>query len=278
MLPWKNTMMTPGSAGIEGLRRGEQHGAVVVGLVLPQEPAARARMAEPAVVVDVEEGPGLARLLVVRDEAVVGEGRVLERGVVRRSRRRPRSRRRLSARRRRGGGAAQLAKHQRRAQAKAGRRRPQREMDPASTRSLTIRQAASKDLFQGALTKLSTRRRPRNRRERAAKRPVNGTLDAARAKTAARPVKNGENAFVAVWRLALAAFAARPRSAQDKGTLDPKPLPPLANPADPKLPAKQVFGRAMTPDRGARPARSAITGAAASPARRRCRSTASPGR
>src|SRR5271169_259735 len=35
--------------------------------------------------------------------------------------------------------------------------------------------------------------------------------------------------------------------AQDKGTLDAKPLPPLANPADPKLAAKQVFGRAMTP-------------------------------
>src|SRR6202167_6061195 len=35
--------------------------------------------------------------------------------------------------------------------------------------------------------------------------------------------------------------------AQDKGTLDPKPLPPLANPADPKVAAKQVFGRAMTP-------------------------------
>src|SRR6202521_2290090 len=35
--------------------------------------------------------------------------------------------------------------------------------------------------------------------------------------------------------------------AQDKGTLDPKPLPPLANPADPRVAAKQVFGRAMTP-------------------------------
>jgi len=35
--------------------------------------------------------------------------------------------------------------------------------------------------------------------------------------------------------------------AQDAGTLDPKPLPPLANPTDPKLPANQVFGRAMTP-------------------------------
>ena len=35
--------------------------------------------------------------------------------------------------------------------------------------------------------------------------------------------------------------------AQDKGTLNPKPLPPLANPADPRLPAKQVFGRVLTP-------------------------------
>lgn len=31
--------------------------------------------------------------------------------------------------------------------------------------------------------------------------------------------------------------------AQDRGTLNPKPLPPLANPSDPRLPAKQVFGR-----------------------------------
>ncbi|MGO8799199.1 MAG: penicillin-insensitive murein endopeptidase [Roseiarcus sp.] len=35
--------------------------------------------------------------------------------------------------------------------------------------------------------------------------------------------------------------------AQDKGSLDPAPLPPIANPADPKLPAKEIFGRAMTP-------------------------------
>lgn len=33
--------------------------------------------------------------------------------------------------------------------------------------------------------------------------------------------------------------------AQDKGALDPKPLAPLADPADPKLPAKQLFGRAL---------------------------------
>ena len=34
---------------------------------------------------------------------------------------------------------------------------------------------------------------------------------------------------------------------QDKGTVDPKPLPPLANPADPKLAAKELFGRKLTP-------------------------------
>ena len=35
--------------------------------------------------------------------------------------------------------------------------------------------------------------------------------------------------------------------AQDVGTLDPQPLPPLANPGDPKLAAKEAFGRALTP-------------------------------
>lgn len=35
--------------------------------------------------------------------------------------------------------------------------------------------------------------------------------------------------------------------AQDIGTLDPKPLPPLANPNDPKLGAKQLFGRKVLP-------------------------------
>ncbi len=49
--------------------------------------------------------------------------------------------------------------------------------------------------------------------------------------------------------LAIAALACALSEAlaQDKGTLDPKPLPPLANPADPKNPAREVFGRAMTP-------------------------------
>jgi penicillin-insensitive murein endopeptidase len=34
--------------------------------------------------------------------------------------------------------------------------------------------------------------------------------------------------------------------AQDRGTLDPKPLPPLENPSDPKTPAKELFGRRAT--------------------------------
>jgi penicillin-insensitive murein DD-endopeptidase len=35
--------------------------------------------------------------------------------------------------------------------------------------------------------------------------------------------------------------------AQDKGTVNPKPLPPLANPDDSKTPAKELFGRRPTP-------------------------------
>jgi penicillin-insensitive murein endopeptidase len=35
--------------------------------------------------------------------------------------------------------------------------------------------------------------------------------------------------------------------AQDLGTLDPKPLPPLANPNDPNNPAKELFGRKTAP-------------------------------
>ena len=34
--------------------------------------------------------------------------------------------------------------------------------------------------------------------------------------------------------------------AQDKGTVNPKPLPPLAHPDDPKTPAKGLFGRRVT--------------------------------
>jgi penicillin-insensitive murein endopeptidase len=47
---------------------------------------------------------------------------------------------------------------------------------------------------------------------------------------------------------ALAALAIEAKGmAQDAGTLNPQPLPPLTNPADPKLAAKEVFGRVLTP-------------------------------
>jgi penicillin-insensitive murein endopeptidase len=46
---------------------------------------------------------------------------------------------------------------------------------------------------------------------------------------------------------ALALVAAASAAAQDKGTLDPKPLPPLSNPDDPATPAKELFGRKTTP-------------------------------
>ncbi len=36
-------------------------------------------------------------------------------------------------------------------------------------------------------------------------------------------------------------------AAQDKGTLDPKPLPPLEKPDDPNTPAKELFGRKPKP-------------------------------
>src|SRR4051794_13009563 len=36
-------------------------------------------------------------------------------------------------------------------------------------------------------------------------------------------------------------------AAQDRGTVDPKPLPPLERPDDPQTPAKELFGRKTTP-------------------------------
>jgi penicillin-insensitive murein endopeptidase len=51
-------------------------------------------------------------------------------------------------------------------------------------------------------------------------------------------------------RLALAillvAGLAAPAAAQTVGTLNPRPLPPLANPDDPNVPAKELFGRATS--------------------------------
>ena len=42
-------------------------------------------------------------------------------------------------------------------------------------------------------------------------------------------------------------FGASAALAQDKGSVDPRPLPPLANPNDPKLGAKELFARKLLP-------------------------------
>jgi penicillin-insensitive murein endopeptidase len=47
--------------------------------------------------------------------------------------------------------------------------------------------------------------------------------------------------------LSIAALAATAVLGQDKGSVDPKPLPPLANPRDPNLGAKELFGRKISP-------------------------------
>src|SRR2546425_12974061 len=45
----------------------------------------------------------------------------------------------------------------------------------------------------------------------------------------------------------MAVAGAASASAQDKGSVDAKPLPPLANPNDPKIGAKELFGRKVLP-------------------------------
>src|SRR5215510_5758945 len=62
--------------------------------------------------------------------------------------------------------------------------------------------------------------------------------------------RRASSAF-SLWRvilpgIAIAAVATSVATAQDKGSLNPKPLPPLANPDDPKTPAKELFGRRAT--------------------------------
>ena len=42
-------------------------------------------------------------------------------------------------------------------------------------------------------------------------------------------------------------FATNCATAQDRGTLNPQPLPPLANADDPATPAKELFGRKTVP-------------------------------
>ena len=47
--------------------------------------------------------------------------------------------------------------------------------------------------------------------------------------------------------LSAAIVSSNAARAQDKGSVDPRPLPPLANPNDPKLGAKELFGRKILP-------------------------------
>jgi penicillin-insensitive murein endopeptidase len=47
--------------------------------------------------------------------------------------------------------------------------------------------------------------------------------------------------------ISAAVVSAAGARAQDKGSVDPKALPPLANPKDPKLGAKELFGRKILP-------------------------------
>src|SRR6476661_9060178 len=48
----------------------------------------------------------------------------------------------------------------------------------------------------------------------------------------------------------MAAVNAASAWAQDKGAVSPKPLPPLANPNDPKVAAKELFARKLLPSTG----------------------------
>src|ERR1700724_3290000 len=56
-----------------------------------------------------------------------------------------------------------------------------------------------------------------------------------------------KRALLTMLTLSIAALAATAVLGQDKGSVDPKPLPPLANPSDPKLGAKELFGRKTSP-------------------------------
>jgi hypothetical protein len=47
----------------------------------------------------------------------------------------------------------------------------------------------------------------------------------------------------------IAALTATAVLSQDKGSVDPKPLPPLVNPNDPELGAEELFGRVTSPAR-----------------------------
>ncbi|MGY3404652.1 hypothetical protein ACVWZV_000765 [Bradyrhizobium sp. GM5.1] len=50
--------------------------------------------------------------------------------------------------------------------------------------------------------------------------------------------------------LVMTLLAAGDALAQDKGSVNPKPLPPLANPNDPTIGAKELFARKLLPSKG----------------------------
>jgi len=65
------------------------------------------------------------------------------------------------------------------------------------------------------------------------------------------PYEGGMTRAVATALLIAVLISSGGALAQDKGTVDPKPLPPLANPNDPKVGAKELFGRKVLPAAGA---------------------------
>jgi len=72
-------------------------------------------------------------------------------------------------------------------------------------------------------------------------------------------------------------IAAGAAIAQDKGSINPKPLPPLANPKDPTIGARELFARKVLPT--AMPTRAiGFYSHGCIAARRRCQSTERPGR
>src|SRR5205807_3591713 len=59
--------------------------------------------------------------------------------------------------------------------------------------------------------------------------------------------RTGNLAFTMSVVLALSLVAANFAAAQDKGSVNPEPLPVLENPNAPAIPAKELFGRETAP-------------------------------
>jgi hypothetical protein len=76
--------------------------------------------------------------------------------------------------------------------------------------------------------------------------------------TARLKPQTGNLAFTTSVALALSLFAANFSAAQDKGSVNPEPLPPLENPNSPATPAKDISATrwASTATSGSHPCRS----------------------